>query len=356
MKPSVALRLPFETLGWDEQGLWFLDQTKLPLEQTLFRPQGLPDLLDAIQRMVVRGAPALGCAAAYGLVYACSLLQESEDMALSLDRTKELAEALRRSRPTAVNLGVGLDHVLATAHHLASEQWQQDRVVMPALLASAEEFHHDDRARCQALGEQGLVLLQDGQRILTHCNAGALATGGIGTALAPLHLAASRGMKLEVYADETRPLRQGARLTAWEMVQSGIPVHVLPDSAAGSLLASGRIDAVFVGSDRIAANGDVANKIGTYPLAVLASRHGIPFYVLAPATTVDSHCAQGDSIPIEQRSATELFGTDSAEGALAYHPAFDVTPADLVTGIVLEDAVYRPGSEAWLHKVASLRT
>jgi len=354
MSPSVALQLPFETLGWDEQGLWFLDQTKLPQEQTLFRPQGLPDLIDAIQRMVVRGAPALGCAAAYGLVYACTLVQQDEDMSLSLETTKDLAEALWRSRPTAVNLGVGLKHVILTAKGLPAEHWQKPQAVIEALLSAAKNFHHDDRSRCQALGEQGLALLQDGQRILTHCNAGALATGGIGTALAPIHLAASRGMKLEVYADETRPLRQGARLTAWEMVQSGIPVHVLPDSAAGSLLASGRIDLVFVGSDRIAANGDVANKIGTYPLAVLAARHQVPFYVLAPATTVDPACAEGNLIPIEQRSATELLGVDGAKGALAHHPAFDVTPADLVTGIVLEDAIYQPGSEAWAQKVASL--
>lgn len=354
MSPSVALKLPFETLGWDEQGLWFLDQTKLPQEQTLFRPQGLPDLIDAIQRMVVRGAPALGCAAAYGLVYACILVIDHQDMRLSLETTKELAGALRRSRPTAVNLGVGLDHVLRAAQDMSTESWQRPQSVIAALFTAAEGFHQEDRNRCQALGEQGLALLQDGQRILTHCNAGALATGGIGTALAPLHLAASRGMNLEVYADETRPLRQGARLTAWEMVQSGIPVHVLPDSAAGSLLASGQIDVVFVGSDRIAANGDVANKIGTYPLAVLAARHQVPFYVLAPTTTVDPTCAQGNLIPIEQRSATELLGADGANGALAHHPAFDVTPAELVTGIILEDAVYAPGSEAWAQKVARL--
>ena len=214
-----------------------------------------------------------------------------------------------------------------------------------ALLAAARAYHDEDRALCQAIGEHGQALLHDGAGVLTHCNAGALATGGLGTALAPLHLAASRGLRLRAFADETRPLRQGARLTAWELVRSGIPVEVLCDGAAASLLASGVIDLVIVGSDRIAANGDVANKIGTYGLALAARAHEVPFWVAAPSTTFDPDCPDGASIPIEQRDAAEVLGIDGAPGAGAWNPAFDVTPAGLVSGWLTERGLHRNVAE-----------
>jgi methylthioribose-1-phosphate isomerase len=353
---SATPQLPFATLGWDEAGLWLLDQTRLPHEEVRFRPRDLAHYIDGIQRMVVRGAPALGCAGAYGVVFALRLLPDGAAGPEARDLLDQVATALREARPTAVNLGVGVGAVETVARELFAgdgmvpENWQ-DR-----LLDVARAFHEDDAARCLGLAEAGLALLSPGQSVLTHCNAGALATGGLGTALAPLHLAAARGIAVSVFADETRPLRQGARLTAWEMARSGIPVQVLADGAAGSLLASGQVNHIFVGSDRIAANGDVANKIGTYPLAVLARRHGVPFHVLAPATTVDPHCPDGASIPIEMRAAEELLGPDAVQaGVGAWAPAFDVTPAELVDGIVLEDGVYRPGSAAWDERVAGLR-
>jgi len=358
MTAAALPRLSFATLGWDRQGFWLLDQTKLPATKTLFRPRTLPELLEAIQRMVVRGAPALGCAGAYGLAFACQTAQERHGFsstAAAAELLEQAAVELRQARPTAVNLAVGVDHALAAGRAALQHTAFADSWWCPVLTA-AEAFHEDDRRRCLALAEQGLSLLSPGSVVLTHCNAGALATGGIGTALAPLHLGAARGLALQVFADETRPLRQGARLTAWEMAQSGIPVKVLVDGAAGSLLASGVVDHILVGADRIAANGDVANKIGTYPLAVLAHRHGVPFHVLAPATTVDVACLDGSEIPIEQRSAEELLAPDALQqGVGVYQPAFDVTPASLLSGIILEDGIYSPGSQAWQEKVVALR-
>ena len=317
----------------------------------------IPDVVNALQRLVVRGAPAIGCAAAYAMV----LELERRDTAEAWMRQLELnGKLLKDARPTAVNLAVGVDFMLGHAKRIAREgAGAHPREWTHLLLAQAFAFHAADEASCLGLSEHAQPLLHDGARILTHCNAGALATGGIGTALGPIHLAASRGMDLKVYANETRPLRQGARISAWEMTRHGIEVAVLPDSAAATLLRDGKVDRIFVGSDRIASNGDVANKVGTYPLAVMADRHGVPFHVLAPATTIDPRCPDGASIPIEQRAAQEIYDREAApEGAQVYNPAFDVTPKELVHSIITEAGsfcAWGEGRAAWEGYVAGLR-
>ena len=371
---SSSPDLGFSTLRWSEGTLLLLDQTKLPHVQEEMRIDSIPQLVSAIQRLCVRGAPALGCAAAYGMVLGVVDATEPAEWITELRKTGKLIDA---ARPTAVNLGVGVAQMLAVGERLAARAVaQQD--VEPAtatsaastagaadvdlwtaqLLDAALAFHEADAASCLAIAENALQLMPDGSAVLTHCNAGALATGGLGTALAPLHLGHSRGLHFQVYADETRPLRQGARLTAWELARHGITVSVLPDSAAASLLASGKINMVIVGSDRIAANGDVANKIGTFPLAVMAARFDVPLFVLAPATTIDPHCPTGADIPIEQRDADEIYGEDGArEGVEAFNPAFDVTPSELVTHIVTDHCIYQAhgnGQAAWQDYVKSL--
>ncbi|RMH02209.1 MAG: S-methyl-5-thioribose-1-phosphate isomerase [Planctomycetota bacterium] len=330
--------LGFATLRWRDGGLELLDQTALPAEERYLRPAGLPELVAAIRRLAVRGAPALGCAGAYGMVLAVA----GEDDPVRWRRRLETgAEELIAARPTAVNLAVGVGRLLAAGRRLAGDgadprRWTQ------ALLAEARAFHAEDEALCAEIGRNGAELLPDPVRILTHCNAGALATGGIGTALGVVYAARAAGRTVRVLADETRPLLQGARLTAWELTRAGIPVTVQADGAAGSALAAGEVDAVIVGADRIAANGDVANKVGTYPLAVLAREHGVPFYVAAPTTTIDLDCPDGSAIPIEQRPEEEVLafaGAAAAPGARARNPAFDLTPAALVTALVTERGV-----------------
>ncbi|MHC4380500.1 MAG: S-methyl-5-thioribose-1-phosphate isomerase [Planctomycetota bacterium] len=341
-------------MAWEQDGLCLLDQTRLPGVQEERVLHRIDELVRAMQDLTVRGAPALGCAAAYGMVLELPMEGKTQDWIAQL---RSNAKRLEAARPTAVNLAVGVRRQFELGLQLAKgdgtpKEWTD------ALLASAREFHHLDQASCLALGEHALSLLSEGCRILTHCNAGALATGGIGTALAPIHLAHARGMQVHVYADETRPLRQGTRLTAWELARHGVSVDVLPDGAAATLLAQGKVDLIFVGSDRIAANGDVANKIGTYPLAVLAMHHEVPFHVLAPATTVDPCCPDGASIPIEQRAATELYDAHpQPQGVGVFSPAFDVTPADLVGHIVTEHGLFCPhgqGALEWQAYVASL--
>lgn len=357
---TTAPDLGFTTLRWADGKLLLLDQTKLPQIQEEMEFETIPPLVDAIQRLCVRGAPALGCAGAYGMVLGVLDAEGREQWSAAL---KESASLLSAARPTAVNLVVGVQHILNFGEGLlaaaaaASDKFDVD-LATAKLLDQAIAFHEADTASCLAIAENCLPLLHDGARVLTHCNAGALATGGLGTALAPLHLGASRGVNFQVYADETRPLRQGARLTAWEMARNGVPVTVLPDSAAASLLASGGVDFVIVGSDRIAANGDVCNKIGTFPLAVMAARFNVPVLVLAPATTIDPFCPSGAEIPIEQRAAEEIFGEDGArEGVEVYNPAFDVTPSSLVQHIITDHGVFQAhgkGCEAWQSYVAGL--
>ncbi len=346
----MSLDLGFSTLRWEQNHLVLLDQTQLPTKVEYLHCQQVSTVVAAMQRLSVRGAPAIGCAAAYAMLLEMNI----DDSKAWLQQLDAHAELLKNARPTAVNLRVGVDHLQNLGHALAGQCKLAER--MHHLTQAAKDFHQADAEACLALAEHGQQFLFSGARVLTHCNAGALATGGIGTALGPLHLAHSRGISLQVYADETRPLRQGARLTAWELAQHGIAVKVLPDSAAASLLANGQVDLVFVGADRIAANGDFANKIGTYPLAVLAQRHQVPFYVLTPSTTIDAKCPRAETIPIEMRGVEELFPDHSCPpGVDAWNPAFDCTPAELVTGILTEHGCYCPTADSsWSHYVASL--
>jgi methylthioribose-1-phosphate isomerase len=317
-----------------------IDQRELPLRRVERTLETLDQVCDAIRTLSVRGAPAIGIAGAMGLVAATP--PDADDRATYLARLEKNAAAIRATRPTAVNLPWAVDRMLAVAKATAGDA----RAISDRLHDEATTILDEDRAMCLAIGENGLTLLEANARILTHCNTGALATGGIGTALAPVYLAAARGMAPTVFADETRPLLQGSRLTAWELTEAGIPVTILPDSAAASLMAAGGIDLVIVGADRIAANGDVANKIGTYSLAIAAKHHRIPFYVAAPTSTIDSATASGSQIRIEQRDGDEIRASNGKATAPSsvdvYNPAFDVTPASLVTAIITDRGIHRP--------------
>jgi len=296
-----------EPFRFEDGALLILDQRALPAEERWIRCDTVEQVADCIRTLAVRGAPAIGIAAAYA-------------MALAEDR-EAAAELLRSTRPTAVNLAWALE---------------QSRDAEDPLEV-ARRLHREQHEADRALAELGAELFGEGTRALTHCNTGALATGGIGTACGVLRVAWERGKLAEVWVDETRPLLQGARLTTWELRRAGIPHRVVADSAAGSLMARGQVDRVIVGADRIAANGDVANKVGTYPLAVLADRHGVPFYVAAPLSTIDPATPDGASIPIEERDPAEVVASGDA-----FNPAFDVTPAELITAIVTEAGVLEP--------------
>jgi len=327
---------PVLVVGWAPDGaLRILDQRLLPGELRMRDLRTVEEVAEAIRTLAVRGAPAIGVAAAIGLAVAAGGAELAE--------VERAAATLRATRPTAVNLAWALDRMLGVARSHAALAAPARREL---LREEAERIRAQDAAMCLAIGEHGAALIESGMRILTHCNAGALATAGIGTALAPLYVAHSRGAKLQVYADETRPLLQGSRLTAWELTQAGIPVTVITDGMAASLMARGEVDLVLVGADRIAANGDVANKIGTYGLAVLAKHHGVPFVVAAPMSSVDPHTPDGSAIVIEQRDPAEVTHLNgvrvAAEGALVYNPAFDVTPHTLVTRIVTDRGVFCP--------------
>ncbi len=333
----------FRTVEWAPSGaLRIIDQRRLPAECVTRDLASVEDVADAIRTLAVRGAPAIGVAAAMGLAAASAAeLARGEwaDPASARLFIEAGAATLRGTRPTAVNLMWALDRMLATLARTSGSSGE----LVTALRAEAESIRAEDEAMCDALGAHGRTLLKDGMRVLTHCNAGALATAGIGTALAPVYVAKRQGLSIEVFANETRPLLQGARLTAWELAQAGVPVTILTDGMAASLMAAGSIDIVLVGADRIAANGDVANKIGTYALAVLAKHHRIPFIVVAPSSTIDAQLANGNEIPIEQRDASEVTHVAgvrvAAEGARVINPAFDVTPAALISHLVTEAGV-----------------
>lgn len=328
---------PAAVVAWlpDRRGIRLLDQRELPSRETYVDVHTLDELVHAIRTLTVRGAPAIGVAAAMGLaaVYAHARAPGRARLAV-------FARAVSEARPTAVNLRWAITRMLERAAQEPEDQ------LAHALAHEAQRIHDEDVSMCVAIGEAGAPLLHPGMCILTHCNAGALATAGIGTALAPVYVAHARGVPLTVYADETRPLLQGARLTAWELQRAGIPVTVLPDGAAASLLARGVIDAVFVGADRIAANGDTANKVGTYPLALAARAHGVPFHVCAPWSTVDADTPHGGAIEIEQRHRDELaFAGERSvlpDGVPVYNPAFDVTPRALVTHYITDRGVVTP--------------
>jgi methylthioribose-1-phosphate isomerase len=345
--------MQIHTIRWegDARGhAVLLDQTRLPSETAWLEVRDLETMADAIRRLCVRGAPALGVAGAYGLVLGMQAAP-AEDADDFVARTREAAAWLARARPTAVNLPGALARGVRRAERDAAAGMAPD-ALLAGLLDEARTLEDEERDACERMGAFGAELIRDGMHVMTHCNAGALATVGIGTALAPFYVAARQKKRLHVYADETRPLFQGARLTAWELARAGLDVTVLSDNAAGALLARGGIGAVFVGADRIARNGDVANKIGTYPLAVLARRHGVPFYVVAPCSTLDPRCPTGAEIPIEQRDAREVthpLGTQATpDGVGAFNPAFDVTPAELVSALVCERGVVHHPDEARL--------
>lgn len=341
-----------ETLRWANSKLEMIDQRILPSAFEYLSYDSAAAVAEGIRSMVVRGAPAIGVAAAYGVALEALRLSASTlSPALSLQGRggsvvdfKVGMEAgftvLAQSRPTAVNLFWALQRMRGVWKGIASQSPQQ---IAQRLLAEAHEILDEDIRINRAMGVFGAAMLPDGARVLTHCNAGALATAGWGTALGVFRSAVEAGKKISVIADETRPFLQGARLTAWEMVQENIPVTLITDNMAGYMMAKGEVDAVVVGTDRVAANGDVANKIGTYMVAVLARRHNIPFYVACPLSTIDLNIATGDDIPIEERSVEEVKGFRdyhwAAEGVQIRNPAFDVTPAELVTGLITEKGV-----------------
>ncbi len=340
------------TLQWTPSGVRFLDQTRLPLEELYVLATTYEDVADIIRDMIVRGAPAIGVSAAMGVALGVSKIKAD-----SIDAMRpELAvicKTLAETRPTAVNLFWAIERMRLRFDELSRQPGINVPKLKAGLIYEAQQMYEEDIDACRTMGSYGAGLMPDEGSVLTHCNAGALATCGYGTALGVIRTAVLRGHNLHVYADETRPYLQGARLTAWELLQDGIQTTVICDNMSASLMRQGKIQAVIVGADRIAANGDVANKVGTYGVAVLAKEHGIPFYVAAPWSTVDLDTATGDGIPIEQRSAREITHFNGKQltphGALIENPAFDVTPAAYVKAIITERGVLRaPYPEALL--------
>jgi methylthioribose-1-phosphate isomerase len=329
-----------ETLRWTGRRLELIDQRLLPHRIEYLGCDNADDVAAAIRSLAVRGAPAIGCAAAYGVALAAAdAVARAVPLAQALPGA---CERLAASRPTAVNLFWALERMRRCYQ---SQLGAADHAIAQALLAEARALHADDIAASRALGELGAELLPQRCRVLTHCNAGALATAGHGTALGVIRSAVAAGKDVKLFADETRPVLQGARLTAWEMLQEGIPVTLIADGASGHLMSRGEVDAVIVGADRVAANGDVANKVGTYMVAVLARRHRIPFYVACPVSTLDLAIATGADIPIEERPSAEVLGYDrmgwAPAGVDVRNPAFDVTPAELVTALITERGIAR---------------
>ena len=335
-EPAVLAQSTIETIEWTPDGVVMIDQTRLPLETAFVTCRNYHEVAHAIRTMIIRGAPAIGVAAAMGV--AIGVLKSSDPAA----DMPAICETLAKTRPTAVNLFWAIERmkrVYESVGHLPLDE------IRERLVAEAQAVRREDIAINEAIGRHGAPLVPDGKTVLTHCNAGALATAGFGTALGVIRAAVLSGKKIDVFADETRPFLQGARLTAWELQRDGIETTLITDNMAGHFLKSGRIGCVVVGADRIAANGDVANKVGTYGVAVLAKENGVPFYVAAPISTLDLTLVSGDEIPIEERASkevTELQGVAIApEGIRVANPAFDVTPNRYVTGIITERGVAR---------------
>lgn len=341
-------------IGGSEGFVRLIDQTLLPTQLEYRDCRTVEALWESIRSLRVRGAPAIGIAAAMGVVLGVQCFNDRGRGAYA-HRLREVANYLRTSRPTAVNLFWALERMEHRVRGF-TEEWLPDRLTT-CLLEEALAIEEEDRRTCRAIGAAGADLIENGRGVLTHCNAGGLATADYGTALAILFRAAEQGRRFPVYVDETRPLLQGARLTAWELRQRGMDATLICDSAAAQVMREGRVQLVVVGADRIAANGDTANKIGTYGVAVLARAHGIPFYVAAPSSTFDLSLPTGDAIPIEQRDAREVthgFGQQTApEGINVYNPAFDVTPAQLIAGIVTDKGRIEPVSETTIRSVLS---
>jgi methylthioribose-1-phosphate isomerase len=342
------------TLEWLPTGVNFLDQTKLPLEETYVLATDYKQVAIVIRDMIVRGAPAIGVSAAMGMAIGIERSSATTLPELTAE-VAVIAKTLAETRPTAVNLFWGIDEIRNLYNTLAAKS-TPILEIKSAAVAKARRMYDEDIAACKQMGAHGASLLPQEGTVLTHCNAGALATCGYGSALGVIRAAIERGHKIDVFADETRPFLQGARLTAWELMKDNIPTTVLCDNMAASLMRQGRIQAVIVGADRIAANGDVANKIGTYGVSILAKEHGIPFYVAAPWSTLDLATAHGDLIPIEQRAATEVTHSNGKQmtphGVAIENPAFDVTPAKYVTAIITERGVLRAPYEQSIQNMA----
>jgi methylthioribose-1-phosphate isomerase len=330
-----------QTLEWTESGVRFIDQTKLPTEETYVTCKTYTQVADVIRNMVVRGAPAIGVAAAMGIALGLktSKAENGGDLKKEFD---QICDVMGKTRPTAVNLFWAIRRMREKFEMLRVRPLAQ---IKQSLIEEAQRMHAEDIAANQAMGRHGATLMPASGGVLTHCNAGALATCGYGTALGVIRAAVEQGKKIHVFADETRPFLQGSRLTAWELMKDGIPTTVISDNMAGAMMKQKKINAIVVGADRIAANGDVANKIGTYSVAVLAKEHGIPFYVAAPLSTVDFETPDGSGIPIEQRDGkevTHIAGRQMVpDGVEVENPAFDVTPAKYVTAIVTERGIAR---------------
>jgi methylthioribose-1-phosphate isomerase len=334
--------VPIQAISWSPSGaVRIIDQRALPETEITRDLESADSVAVAIRQLQVRGAPLIGIAAAMGLVAGTRELRTAS-RGVFIARLAQLSELLATARPTAVNLRWALHRMVGVAQTASGD----GAAVWERLHAEATAIWEEDRAMCRRIGEHGLTILPDGANVLTHCNTGALATGGIGTALAAIYLAHAQGRKVHVFVDETRPLLQGSRLTMWELGHAGIPCTLITDAAAATLMRQAKVDVILVGADRICANGDFANKIGTYGLAVLARHHGVPFYCAAPWSTVDSSLPDGDLIPIEQRDpgeVTVLAGRPIApDGAAALNPAFDVTPARYVTGYITDRGIVQP--------------
>src|SRR3981189_1580335 len=342
------------TLEWLPTGVNFLDQTKLPLEETYVLATDYNQVATVIRDMIVRGAPAIGVSAAMGVAIGIDRSTATTLPALTAE-VAVIAKSLAETRPTAVNLFWGIDEIRNLYNTLAAKNTPIPEI-KSAVVAKARRMYDEDIAACKQMGAHGASLLPQQGTVLTHCNAGALATCGYGSALGVIRAAIERVHKIDVFADETRPFLQGARLTAWELMKDNIPTTVLCDNMAAALMRQGRIQAVIVGADRIAANGDVANKIGTYGVSILAKEHNIPFYVAAPWSTLDLATAHGDLIPIEQRAATEVTHSNGKQmtphGVAIENPAFDVTPAKYVTAIITERGVLRAPYEQSIQNMA----
>lgn len=336
-KPKIAA-----TIEWKNAAVRIIDQTKLPSRLVFINCRDVRTLWKAIKTLKVRGAPVLGIAAGFGAVLGIKD-SKAKDFSQFYREFKKVCDYLGTSRPTAVNLFWALERMQRTA---SQNKLLSVSALKRRLLREAMDIQREDMRTCRAMGKFGATLIKSGDTILTHCNTGALATADYGTALGVLYKAKEQRKKIKVYCDETRPLLQGSRLTAWELMRSGIDTTLICDNMAATLMAQGKIDKIFVGADRIASNGDAANKIGTYSVAVLAKHHGIPFYVVAPVSTIDFKIKSGKQIPIEQRSADEVRGFGGVQTApknvKVYNPAFDVTPASFITAIITERGIARP--------------
>jgi methylthioribose-1-phosphate isomerase len=331
------------TIEWQADAVVMIDQRKLPGQEVYLRCKTANEVARAIKTMVIRGAPAIGVAAAMGIALGMNRSTAQGTRQFAVDFNK-LCDLMAGTRPTAVNLFWAIDRMKKVFGEAARAGKSVDEI-KTELVKDANAIHDEDVASCREMGRFGAELVPSGARILTHCNAGALATAGYGTALGVIRAAAEQGKVMQVFADETRPFLQGARLTAWELVRDGVPTTVITESMAGPLMQRGGIDFIVVGADRIAANGDFANKIGTYTVAMMAAAHNVPFYVAAPLSTIDLATADGEAIPIEQRNAREMTHLGSTQlapdGASVWNPAFDVTPHRLVAGIITEKGVAR---------------